>query len=85
MVWWIIVLALITFISYLSDVGVVRYIHDIRVPGLNASILSALLLLCMIGALGRLLWKVKKGEKEILAQKIIELEREVKTLKQEEK
>jgi len=85
MVWWIIILAIITFMSYLSDVGAFRYVHDIRVPGLNASILSVLLLFCMIGTLGRLMWKVKKGEKEILAQKIIELERELKALRLKEK
>lgn len=82
MIWWILVLAVVTFLSYLSDVDVWRWVQEVKVPGLNASILSVFLLLCMIGALARLLHKVKEGEKETLAQKIMELEREVNDLKE---
>ena len=85
MIWWILLLAVITFLSYLSDVSVFRLVHEVRVPVLNASVLSCLLLFCMIGTLGRLLQKVKEGEKETLAQKIIELERKVKDLNKNEK
>jgi hypothetical protein len=85
MIWWILVLAVITFFSYLSDVDVFRFVQEVRVPGLNASLLSVWLLLCMIGALARLLLKVKEGEKETLAQKIMDLERKVKDLQKEEK
>ena len=85
MIWWILVLAVITFLSYLSDVDALRFVQDVRVPGLNASLLSVFLLFCMIGALARLLHKVKEGEKETLAQKIMELESKVKGLEKEEK
>jgi hypothetical protein len=81
MIWWILILAAITFLSYLSDVEVLRFVQEVRVPYLNASILSVFLLFCMIGALARLLHKVKEGEKETLAMKIVELERKVKDLK----
>lgn len=85
MIWWILILAVITFLSYLSDVDALRFVQEVRVPGLNASILSVSLLFCMIGALTRLLHKVKEGEKETLAQKIMELESKVKGLQEEEK
>jgi hypothetical protein len=85
MIWWILILAAITFLSYLSDVEVFRFVQEVRVPYLNASVLSVFLLFCMIGALARLLHKVKEGEKETLAQKIMELERKVKDLKVTEK
>ena len=85
MIWWILILAVITFFSYLSDVDVFRWVQDVRVPGLNASILSIWLLLCMIGALARLLHKVKEGEKESLALRIMELERRVNGTKESEK
>jgi len=81
MIWWILILAVITFLSYLADVEVFRLVQEVRVPGLNASILSVCLLFCMIGALARLLHKVKEGEKETLAQKIMELESKVNDLK----
>jgi hypothetical protein len=85
MIWWILILAAITFLSYLSDVDVFRFVQEVRVPYLNASVLSVFLLFCMIGALARLLHKVKEGEKETLAQRIMELERKVKDLKITEK
>ncbi len=78
MIWWILLLAIVVILSYLSDVGLLPFIHELRVPYLNASLLSLLILLCTLGVLGRMLYKVKKGKTEILARRIMELEKALK-------
>lgn len=83
MIWWIFILAVLTILSYLTDVGLISFLQNLKVPFLNASIMSILVLLCMAGVLGRMLWMVKRGEKETLAQRIHELEKEMRTLKEE--
>ncbi|MFQ6083514.1 MAG: hypothetical protein ACE5WD_09155 [Candidatus Aminicenantia bacterium] len=85
MIWWVFALAVLTILSYLLDVGVLSFLQNLRVPFLNASILSILILLCMVGLLGRVLRMRKKGEKEILEKRMHELEKELKALKEEEK
>jgi len=84
MVTWVIILAVLTIISYLTDVGVLSFMQ-LKIPFINASVMSMLILLCMIGMLGRLLWKAKRGEKEILAERIYKLEKELKTFSAKEK
>ena len=81
MIWWIFALAAVTIISYLTDVGVLPFLKDIRVPLLDASIVSVLLLLCMLGILGRMLSMSRKGQKESLEKRIQELEKELSALK----
>ncbi len=78
MIYWILFLTVLTVLSYLSDVGVLTFFQDIRIPFLDASLLSVLLLLCTLGILVRMLQKRKKGEKESLAARIADLERTAK-------
>ena len=80
MIWWVLLLVVVTILSYLSDVGVITFLQDWRVPFLNASILSILILLCLIGLLGRMMQMSKKGEKEALKEKIKELEKNLSDL-----
>jgi cobalamin biosynthesis protein CobD/CbiB len=72
MVWWVLVLAVLTILSYLADSGVWTLLQDIRIPLLNASLLSVLLLLCTLGV--RMLHKKNKGEKEKLRELVDRLE-----------
>ena len=84
MAYWILILAVVTILSYLSDVGILPFLENLRIPFLNASIVSILILLCMIGVLGRMLQKAKKGEKESLEKRILELEKELNTIKEKQ-
>jgi len=85
MIWWVFLLGVLASLSYLSDVGILSFFQDIRVPFFNASIISILILLCLAGLLGRMLRMAKKGEKESLWKRIHELEQELKALREEEK
>jgi hypothetical protein len=81
MVWWVFLMVIITCLSYLADLGFLAFMQEWRVPLLNASLLSVLLLLCLIGLLSRMMQMSKKGEKEALREKIRHLERELSDLK----
>lgn len=74
MIWWILVLAVLTILSYLADSGVWTLLQDIRIPLLHASLLSVLLLLCTLGILIRMLHKKNRGEKEKLRALVDRLE-----------
>jgi hypothetical protein len=74
MIWWILALSALTILSYLADAGVWTLLQDIRIPVLNASLLSVLLLLCTLGILLRMLYMRSKGEKERLRSQVRELE-----------
>jgi purine-cytosine permease-like protein len=78
MIWWIVILAILTVLSYLTDVGVITFLQNLKVPALNASLLSLLILLCTAGLLIKVLWMKRKGEKERLQQKVQELEAKLK-------
>jgi len=82
MIWWILSLAFVTILSYLSDVGILLFMQNLRVPFFNASICSILILLCMLGVLVRSLYMVKIGEKEFLRKKIDETEKQLKVLQE---
>ena len=75
MIWWVLVLAVLTILSYLADAGVWTLLQDIRIPFLSASLLSVLLLLCTLGILLRMLHMRGKGEKEKLRSMVRELEK----------
>jgi hypothetical protein len=75
MIWWVFFLTVLTILSYLADVGAWTFFHDLRIPFLNASILSVLLLLCTLGILVRMLMMKSRGEKEKLRQTVSRLER----------
>jgi hypothetical protein len=74
MIWWVLVLAVLTILSYLADAGVWTLFQDIRVPLLDASLLSVLLLLCTLGILIRMLYMRRRGEKEKLRSMVHQLE-----------
>lgn len=81
MIWWVLLIVVITCLSYLSDVGLLAFTHEWKVPFLNASLLSVLLLLCLIGLLVRMMKMSKKGEKEALKDKVSQLEKELSNLR----
>ena len=80
MIWWVVALAVLTILSYLTDLGVTSFMQTLRIPFLNASLLSLLILLCTAGILGRMIFMAKKGEKESLKEKIDDLEKEQQEL-----
>jgi hypothetical protein len=82
MIVWVIVLTVLAVLSYLSDVGVLPFLQDLRIPFLNASIMSILLLLCAAAMLIRVLVKMKQREKEALGTKITALETELQSFKE---
>jgi len=84
MVIWILVLAVLTIFSYLSDVGLFQFLQDFRVPFLNASVMSLLILLCTAAMLGRVLTKIRSKEKETLGTKVIQLNKELQVLKEKQ-
>ena len=81
MIWWVLLMVVITCLSYLSDVGLLAFMQEWKVPFLNASLLSVLLLLCLIGLLARMMKMSKKGEKEALREKVKQLEKELSNLR----
>lgn len=85
MIGWIFFLAILTILSYLSDVGILMFMRDLRIPVVNASLVSLLLLLSMAGLLVRVLIMEKRAEKEGLKQRIEELEKELLAAKNAEK
>lgn len=82
MIIWIIILSIITVLSYLADVGVLPILNELRIPFLNASIVSILLLVVTVVMLVRILIKIKSREKELMGTKITQLERELDSFKQ---
>lgn len=73
MIWWVLFLAVLSVLSYLSDAGILN-LQNLRVPFLNASLLSVLILLAAAGILVRMLWMRKKGRREHLEKKLRDLE-----------
>jgi hypothetical protein len=82
MVGWILFLAVVAILSYLTDVGFITFLRNLKVPVLDASLLSVLILLGSAGLLVRMLSMRKKGEKERLQERIQSLESELKTFKE---
>ena len=81
MIWWVLWLAVVTVLSYLADAGVITVLQEIRVPFLNASVISVLLLISTLGLLYRMQGKKKTGEKELLSARISELEQQLASKK----
>lgn len=79
MAWWVLALAVLSVLSYLSDVGVMTWLN-LKVPFLNASLLSVLILLAAAGGLARMLSMKRKGQRELMAKKIQDLEAKLATL-----
>jgi len=79
MVWWVLFLAVLSILSYLTDVGLLTWL-SVRVPFLNASLLSVLILLAAAGVLVRILWMRKRGRREEMARRIDSLEKKLRIL-----
>lgn len=77
MIWWVFLLVILAVLSYLNDTGVLSSLQNVRIPFLQASLLSFLILVCAAGVLIRMLWMRKKGEKEGLRERIVRLEKEL--------
>ena len=77
MIWWVFLLVILSVLSYLNDTGVLSVLQNVRIPFLQASLLSFLILVCAAGILLRMLWKKKRGEKENLRERIVRLEKEL--------
>ena len=73
MIWRVFALAILSILSYLSDVGVLSFLN-IRVPVINASLLSLFILLSALGLLSRILYMKRKGKREKMKKRIEELE-----------
>jgi spore maturation protein SpmA len=77
MIWWVSFMVILTVLSYLNDTGVVSFLKNVRIPLLEASLLSFLILVGTAGILIRMLWMRRRGEKEGLHEKIRRLEQEL--------
>ena len=81
MIWLIFTLLALTFLSYFLQNGT-PFLLNMRFPFLTAHFINTLILVCIAIMMLRILKRMKKKEKETLAQRIKELEAEVKALKE---
>ena len=81
MIWWVGFMVILTVLSYLNDTGVISFLGNVRIPFLDASLLSFLILIGTAGILIRMLLKKRQGEKEGLHEKIKRLEQELSGIK----
>ncbi len=79
MVWWVLFLALLSILSYLTDVGMLSWL-SVKVPFLNASLLSVLIMLAAAGVLARILHMRRRGQREEMARRIEVLEAKLRAL-----
>ncbi len=73
MIWWVFALTFLSILSYLSDVGVLTFLN-IRVPVINASLLSLFILLSALGLLSRIFYRKRNGQREKMEKRLQELE-----------
>jgi cytochrome c oxidase subunit IV len=73
MIWWVLFLTVLSILSYLSDLGMFAF-QNLRVPFLNASLLSVFILLAAAGILARMLSMRRRGRRERLEKKVRDLE-----------
>lgn len=81
MIWWVFLLVSVTILSYLSDVGILTFLQDFRLPFLNASLMSIMVLLCLIGLLARMMKMSKKGKRKLSGRKSNSWKKNFPTLK----
>ncbi len=81
MIWLTFPLLALTFLSYFLQNGT-PFLLNMRFPFLTAHFINTLILVCIAIMMLRILKRMKKKEKETLAQRIKELEAEVKALKE---
>jgi spore maturation protein SpmA len=77
MIWWVGFMVILTVLSYLNDTGVISFLKNVRIPFLDASLLSFLILVGTVGILIRMLLKKRRGEKEGLKERVKRLEQEL--------
>jgi spore maturation protein SpmA len=77
MIWWVGFMVILTVLSYLNDTGVISFLKNVRIPFLDASLLSFLILVGTAGILIRMLLKKRRGEKEGLKERVKRLEQEL--------
>jgi spore maturation protein SpmA len=81
MIWWVGFMVILTVLSYLNDTGVISFLGNVRIPFLDASLLSFLILVGTAGILIRMLWMRRRGEKEGLKERVKRLEKELSGIK----
>jgi len=81
MIWWVGFMVILTVLSYLNDTGIISFLKNVRIPFLEASLLSFLILVGTAGILIRMLWMRRRGEKEGLKEKIRRLEQQLSSSK----
>jgi len=81
MIWWVSFMVVLTVLSYLNDTGVISFLKNVKIPLLEASLLSFLILVGTAGILIRMLWMRRRGEKEGLQEKIKRLEQQLSNSK----
>ena len=81
MIWWVCFMVILTVLSYLNDTGVISFLGNVRIPFLDASLLSFLILVGTAGILIRMLWMRRRGEKEGLKERVKRLEKELSGIK----
>jgi spore maturation protein SpmA len=81
MIWWVGFMVILTVLSYLNDTGVISFLRNVRIPFLDASLLSFLILVGTAGILIRMLWMRRRGEKEGLKERVKRLEKELSGIK----
>jgi len=81
MIWWVCFMVILTVLSYLNDTGVISFLRNVRIPFLDASLLSFLILVGTAGILIRMLLKKRRGEKEGLKERVKRLEQELSRIK----
>ena len=74
MIWWVLLIALLSVVSFLSETGLYAFFRKIRVPYLNAPLLSVLIMFAALGLLARMLYMRGKGVKEAQQKRIEQLE-----------
>jgi hypothetical protein len=77
MIWWVGFMVILTVLSYLNDTGVISFLKNVRIPFLDASLLSLLILVGTAGILIRMLLKKRRREKEGLKERVKRLEQEL--------
>ena len=82
--WICLIFAVITFISFMEDLGMMKFVSLRVIPGIgnnSPTILTLLFFLSTVGLLLRMLKMMARGEKEKLRARVKELESQIKELK----
>jgi hypothetical protein len=79
MILWAFIVVVLAILSYLGDAGILPILYELRYPPLAASqysvsLMSTLLLLCGLGMMARIGYRIGEKEKEKLRERVQELE-----------